>query len=342
MSIKRSGRPTIADVAALAGVSRSAVSKVLNNSYGLSADMRERVEAAIEELSYRPQSGARAMRGRTYTVGVVLADRSSAFAALVVEGMETEFEGTPFKIVIGPGGTSSERQIASIEALVDLRVDGLVLLTPSLPNRTLERLAQEIPCVAIGRHGRPNHFDSVVDDDALGASLVVEHLVGLGHHRIGHIAHDIGALRRPSVLAHTVRADSFIASMQLHGLEPNLVTTAYTEKGGYDGAQQLLSAPNPPTAIFAGADVAAFGVLRYAVEHQIDVPSELSVVGYDNVEASSITQVSLTTVDQYPRLSGQMCARLLIERIDGRTAAMTHTIAPRLVVRSSTAPPRTA
>lgn len=335
---QRRRRATIEDVAARAGVSRSAVSKVLNDAYGVSQDMRDRVQAAIEELSYRPQAGARAMRGRTYTIGLVLSDLRSPFAHLLIDGVQGELEGSPYKIVLGPGGPNPERQQRSIEALVDLQIDGLILLTPTVPAAWLEELGRSIPCVAIGRHGRPAHYDTVIDDDALGAALMVDHLVGLGHRRICHIAHAIGGLRRPSVLPHTVRADSFRAAMEAHGLEPDIIVTEYTEEGGYRGAAEAMARPTPPTAIFAGADIAALGVLRLTSERGLRVPENLSVAGYDNTEIASMPQISLTTVDQYPRLSGSTGARLLRERLEGRVTPVTHCISPRLVARSSAGP----
>jgi LacI family transcriptional regulator len=127
--------------------------------------------------------------------------------------------------------------------------------------------------------------------------------------------------------------------MRQHGLDPEVVVTGYTEKGGYEAAIKAFARSNPPTAIFAGADIAALGVLRAAEEKGIRVPEELTVTGYDNIYASTIGRVSLTTVDQSGNLTGSLSARLLLERIEGRKQPVHSVITPRLIVRSTSAPP---
>ncbi|WP_245589418.1 LacI family DNA-binding transcriptional regulator [Amycolatopsis balhimycina] len=333
---------TIRDVAREAGVSPAAVSKVLNNAYGVSDAMRERVTAATRKLGYRPKPAARAMRGRSYTIGVLLADVASPFAPMIVDGIQREIDDTGLQVLLGPGGASPERQQRSIEAMVDRQMDGLILIAPNVPTTWLETLAEEVPVVVIARHGRGRNYDSVVDDDVAGAELVVKHLSELGHEHITHIAHPIGKLRRPSVLSHTAREDGYCRAMTDRGLVPHVVTTSYTEEGGYTAAMAALRSERPPTAIFAGADVAAFGVLRAAAELGLDVPGDVSVVGYDNVAISGLPQISLTTVDQSGELTGSMSARLLRERLDGRDKPVTFSVSTQLVERRSTAVVRPA
>jgi len=168
---------------------------------------------------------------------------------------------------------------------------------------------------------------------------MVEHLVGLGHRHIVHTGHPPGGLRRPRVLSHTARRDGYVAAMKLHGLEPDVIVTSYSEQGGYEAAQQAFARPVRPTAIFAGADIAALGVLRAAEELRLRVPKDVSVTGYDNVYTSGIGRISLTTVDQSGRLTGSAAARLLLERIGGRVESVHHVITPRLIQRSTSAVP---
>lgn len=332
-------RVTIQDVAKEAQVSVSAVSKVLRDAYGVSPEMRTKVTTAIEKLGYRPQASARAMRGRSFTIGIMLTALSHPFHPEVVEGVTDELETTPYQEILITGGLTPERQQRSIEALVDRQVDGLIIIAPQMSSAWLEQLGASLPTVVVARHGGATAFDTVVDDDQGGARLMVDHLVGLGHRRIVHTSHPAGDLERPHVLAHTARCDGFIRAMQRHGLEPDVIETAYTEEGGYRAGVEALSRPTPPTAIFAGADIAALGVLRAAEEHGLRVPEDLTVTGYDNVNASSIGRVSLTTVDQSGHLTGQMSARLLLERLDGRTQPVHYVVAPRLVPRGSSAAP---
>ncbi|BEP14134.1 LacI family DNA-binding transcriptional regulator [Acidothermaceae bacterium B102] len=317
----------------------SAVSKVLRDAYGVSPHMRETVQRAIDSLGYRPQAGARAMRGRSYTIGVLMPDVHSPFAPLIVDGILKELEGSPFEVMLGPGGSSSAKQRSSVEAMVDRQMDGLVLIAPVMASTWLEDLAATLPVVSIARHGKARNFDTVVDDDEAGAHLMVDHLVRLGHRDIAHISSPQGELRRPARLSHTARADGFVAAMQQHGLRPDVVIGNYTEQGGYRAARQALSRAHLPTAIFAGADTAAIGALRAADEFGLRVPEDLTVTGYDNTDLSSIPQVSLTSVDQSGELTGSTSARFLLERLAGRTSPVAFSVTPRLVVRRSSAPP---
>jgi len=332
-------RATIQDVARSAGVSVSAVSKVVRDAYGVSPQMRERVTAAIEELGYRPNAGARAMRGRSYTIGVAIAELTSPFQPEVAQGVGDELEGTPYQeVVINAGGTSADRHKRGIEALLDRQMAGLVVVAPWFEIPWLEEVAKEVPVVTVALHGSPKNFDTVIDDEQLGAQLMVDHLVALGHRRIAHTSMPAADLRGPFALSHTARAEGFEIAMRKHGLQPQVIETYYSEEGGYEAATHVLDSPTPPTAIFAGADIAAFGVLRAAEERGIRVPEELSVAGYDNIFASTIGRVSLTTVDQSGHLTGAASMRLLLERFNGRTDPRQHVVAPRLVERKTTGP----
>jgi LacI family transcriptional regulator len=331
-------RVTIQDVAREAGVSVSAVSKVVRDAYGVSPQMREKVSEAIERLGYRPHTGARAMRGRSYTIGVMVAELSAPFQPEIVEGISEELEGTPYQEVLVTG-LAPDRQLRRIEALIDRQVDGLILITPWMSTPWLEALGAKLPTVVIARHGGADNFDTIVDDDHLGARLMVDHLVGLGHRRIVHVSHPSGGLTRPHVLSHTARCDGYAEAMKRHGLEADVIETAYSEPGGYDAAVRALTRPEPPTAIFAGADIAALGVLRAAEERNLQVPQDLTVTGYDNIYVSTIGRVSLTTVDQSGRLTGAKSARMLLERLEGRTRPVHYVIVPRLVPRATSAPP---
>jgi LacI family transcriptional regulator len=335
-------RATVHDVAQAAGVSVSAVSKVVRGAYGVSPQMRARVTAAIEELGYRPHAGARAMRGRSFTIGVVLVELKSPFLPEVAQGISDELEQTPYEDVIIVTGVSPERQKRKIEALLDRQVDGLVLVAPWLDVAWIENLAKSVPVVAVALHGSPRYFDTVVDDDQLGARLVVDHLVEAGHRRIVHTSMAPAETESTFVLSHTARRRGFEAAMRRHHLEPDVIETWYSEEGGYRAALQAFDRVEPPTAIFAGADIAALGVLRAAEEQGLRVPEDLTVVGYDNIYMATIGRVSLTTVDQSGHLTGSASARLLLERIDGRTEPKQFVVAPRLFTRGTSGPPARA
>lgn len=323
------------DVAEEAGVSVSAVSKILRGAYGSSPEMKTKVLSAIEKLNYSPNAGARAMRGRSYTVGVMLVELSSPFQPEVVQGISEELEGTPYQEIFIAAGQSPERQKRAIEALMDRQVDGVILIAPWMEANWIEALGSRIPTVTVALHGIGTNFDTVVDDDYEGARLVVDHLVSLGHRHILHTSMPPSAATEPFALSHTARRDGYTRAMQQHGLEPDIASTHYSEEGGYQAATEAFERRERPTAIFAGADIAALGVLRAAEQHNLRVPEDISVVGYDNIYISTVNRISLTTVDQSGRMTGAKAAQLLLDRLDGRTSAAQYVIAPRLIPRST-------
>jgi LacI family transcriptional regulator len=207
--------------------------------------MQTRVTAAIEELGYRPHAGARAMRGRSYTIGVVLVELTSPFQPEIVQGINDELEHTPYQDVIATGGTSSARQKRTIEALLDRQVDGLVLVAPWLEVAWIEEIARTVPVVTVALHGSPNNFDTVVDDDRLGARLVVNHLVETGHRQIVHTGMPPAELGSSFVLSHTARQEGYEEAMRHHKLEPDTIETYYSEEGGYQAAMQALDRSPP-------------------------------------------------------------------------------------------------
>jgi LacI family transcriptional regulator len=333
-------RVTIADVASRANVSTAAVSKVLRNAYGVSAAMQERVRQAMTELGYRPHAAARGMRGQTYTIGVMIPDVRNPFFPEIIESFSAHLDGTDYRVLLGPGGSDAGSQTRITDAMVDRRMDGLVMIAPIMPRRELEAIGRTIPTVVIGRHGRSAEYDTVVDDDIMGAGLVVEHLAGLGHRRIAHIGHESAGSHLPKSMPQTVRAEGYRQAMRRHGLEADIdiVFTSYSEEGGYTAARRLLSRPVRPTAIFAGADVAAIGVLEAAYEAGLRVPEDVSLAGYDNTGIAALGPISLTSVDQDGHLMGGNAARLLLERIEQkRQRSVLLSLSPTLVPRRSTA-----
>lgn len=179
------------------------------------------------------------------------------------------------------------------------------------------------------------------EDETAGAELVVAHLAALGHRRIAHIEHHETDPARLAEMPNTVRADGYRTAMQARGLEVDIVSTSYTQEGGYLGAQQILARPEHPTAIFAGADIVAMGVLTALAEAGLSVPADISLAGYDNTSFAALGPISLTSVDQAGRHIGTDAARLLLERIADRSRpAAQIKLSPTLVARRTTAPPR--
>ncbi|MEV1085461.1 LacI family DNA-binding transcriptional regulator [Streptomyces sp. NPDC050211] len=337
-------RVTIVDVARHAQVSTTAVSKVLRNAYGASPEMRAKVRRAIDELGYRPNAAARGMRGQTYTIGVVLPDIRNPFFPEIIDGITGRLAETEYQVFLGPGGCDDEKAEARVtDAMIDRGMDGIVLVAPLSPRARLEHIASLVPTVVVGRHGHSLVYDTVTDDDMAGASLVVDHLAGLGHRRITHIEHHETDPTRSAEMPNAQRAEGYRRAMRALGLaeEIDIVSTSYTQQGGYQGAQELLARTCRPTAVFAGADIVAMGVLDAFAEAGLSVPGDISVAGYDNTTFAAFGPISLTSVDQAGHEIGDNAARLLLERIaDRHKASAQLKLSPTLVPRRTTAPPR--
>jgi LacI family transcriptional regulator len=339
-SVRR--RVTITDVARHAGVSTAAVSKVLREAYGVSPQMKQRVGAAIDELGYRPHAAARGMRGQTYTVGLVLGSIRNPFFGDLLDGVTDALSPTPYQVFVGVAGYGAATQKHATESMVDRQMDGLILIAPGMARPDVLELAEQTPTVVIGHHDSPVGYDSVVHDDGAGARLVIEHLTGLGHERIAHTSTSGARGSRWRLRPEVVLAQGYTAAMTAHGGHEHaqVVTTSSSEEGGYEAGRRLLNQPDPPTAIFASTDAAALGVFRAAAELGLRIPADLSLVGYNNTVVSAYAPVQLTTVDQAGVEMGATATRLLLERIGGRGRPMIVSTSPRLVIRGTTAPPR--
>ncbi|WP_369029676.1 MULTISPECIES: LacI family DNA-binding transcriptional regulator [Streptomyces] len=335
-------RVTIVDVARHAQVSTTAVSKVLRNAYGASPEMRAKVRRAIDELGYRPHAGARGLRGQTYTIGVMLPDIRNPFFPDVLDGITGWLGDTEYQVLLGPGCNGEKEEARVTAAMLDRGMDGLVLVAPVSSRAHLEHVASSVPTVVVGRHGSSPVYDTVVDDDTEGASLAVGHLAGLGHRRIAHIEHHETDPTRLAEMPNARRAEGYREAMRRLGLAEwiDVVSTSYTQEGGYEGAKELLARPRVPTAVFAGADVVALGVLEAVGEAGLSVPGDISVAGYDNTTFAALGPISLTSVDQAGREIGRNAARLLLERIADRHKPTGQVrLSPTLVPRRTTAPP---
>ncbi|MFI6735818.1 LacI family DNA-binding transcriptional regulator [Nonomuraea sp. NPDC050451] len=328
-------------MAKLAGVSKAAVSKVIRNDYGVSEAMRDRVKRAIDELGYRPQAAARALRGRSFTIGVLMQHIGIPFYAEIMSGLVEQLAESDYQAIMIQGGTRAKTEERAIDALMDRQVDGILMIAPLAGRTQLERVAREIPTLVLGRHDRSPAYDSIVDDDRTGSELVMEHLISLGHRRIGHITFHRERERAADQMPR-IRAETYERVMRDHGFtdEIAVVATSYSEEGGYLGAHELLSRSPRPTAIFAGSDESALGVLTALHEAGLSVPDDVSVAGYDNTRLAAHPNIALTTVNQDGAVMGRTAGRLLLERIGGRTTAVHFSVTPSLVVRRSTAPLR--
>lgn len=337
-------RSTIKDVAEAAGVSRAAVSKVLRNAYGLSDDMRTRVEAAMTALSYRPQTAARGLRGRTYTLGVVLPDVRNPFFPDIIDGVISTLRSTSYQPLIGFRPSADANEQHAIDTLLDHKVDGFLMIAPRLDEAYLHAVATSVPTVMLGRHDRDCGYDTVNNDDRSGARLAVEHLLALGHRDIAYFGLDVVSVGVTNSTA--LRLEGYRETMRRNGLADHMQVFEGTHFRGehYDEdlARRILTAPRRPTAIFCWTDSVAFTVMAEAAKLGLKVPDDLSVIGYDNTRLAALPQLSLTSVDQAGHVLGEQSMRLLIERIEGRSSDRHFLQPPHLDVKGSTGPVRSA
>lgn len=329
------------DVAAAAGVSKSLVSLALRGDHGVSAATSARILDAAERLGYRSNTLARGLvQGRTMLLGVLLTDLANPYHTEVVSGVEEAAEERGFTVLLAHGRRDRSRLARRLDALLQLNVDGVVVVSSWLEPEVLEAAARRVPVVMVGRPEAPTPgVDTVANDDRAGAEAAVRHLAELGHERIAHLAGSgrPASRAREAGYRKTMRNLGLAAYAVVRGVGSGAAVGAGT--GNRErAAAELLDAG--PTAVFATNDLAALAVLDRAHETGRPAPGGVSVVGYDNTALAETVRPRLTSVDQPRLVMGRLATRLLLERLGGRTGDRHEVLIPNLVVRDSTAPPQ--
>lgn len=327
-------RTRLADVATRAGVSPATVSLVLREQPGPSEATRAAVHEAAAALGYRADRTASSLaRKRPHLVGVVL-DVSHPFHAALVDALDGAVAGTGLDLVLSTT-TSRRDETAAVETLLDSRCAGLVLLGTTMSARALDDLAAECPVVAVGRPGA-RRARGVLADDAVGLGLAVDHLVDLGHRRIAYVDGGRGTIA-------TARRRGYRAAMTRRGLadEVVVVPAGDTESAGLEAGGRIAAEPlaTRPTGVVAFNDRVAVGVRDALLREGVAVPDDMSVVGYDDSPLARLATVRLSSVSQDPEPMAAAAVGVLTALVEGRSDVEDVVVEPRLVVRSSSAPP---
>lgn len=282
-------------------------------------------------MGYRSNALARSLvQGRTSLFGVVLTDLANPYHTEVVAGIEQAADASGFGVLLAHGRRDRDRLAHQLDTMLQLNVDGVVVVSSWVAPDTLRSAARRCPLVMVGRGEAPvPGVDTVANDDTAGAVEAVEHLASLGHRRISHLA----GSARPAARA---RRDAYVATMQRLGLPASVV-----EPPLGTGAASLRRVRRcGASAVFTSNDVLALGLIDSCWDAGVDVPGALSVVGYDNTTLAAALRPRLTTVDQPRQRMGTLAVRLLSERLGGRTQDQHEVLMPHLVIRESTAPAR--
>ena len=332
----RRGYVTMDDVAREAGVSRALVSLVMRDSPKVSPHRRERVLTAAALLGYRPNAAARNLAShRSRTVGVLLNDLHNPFFAEIANGIEDYASDIGYRLLIITGGRREQREQAMLEALLEYRPDGLILVSPRLAGPQITSDVGSVPCVVVGRRIRDRRIDCVMTDEALGAKLAVEHLLGLGHER--HRPYRRRAGRRRGAAARGLPQGDGRGRAR----DARAGRAGRVHRGGRRGRRRGAAAGRRmPTAVFAANDLVAIGLIDRLDQDGVRVPEDVSVVGFDNTFVAAFSHIRLTTINQPRHEMGREALQLVLERTDGRTKGATRLHEPALVERSTTAPPR--
>ena len=339
--VRKAQRPTMKDVARLAGVSVQTVSVVVNEKAVVTPVTRDRILAAIDELGYRPLAVGRSLRtGSTRTIGLMVADITNPFFARMADAVEDYAHRAGYNLILYNTHSDPERERTYLQIATQRWVDGMLFVTTTDTLHGLGSLRKAgIPVVAIDRI--PDHYDgpSVILDNRKTGAMVAEHLLDLGHERLAHICGPLDL--RLSV----ERLESFQGAIRARGLEPlpHVVgDVAWSAESGYAAMHELLARAPSPTAVFASNDRLAIGAMRAAVESGLRVPEDISFVGVDNIELSPYQTPPLTTVRQRLTDVATLATKILLDLLEGQEPAEAHVVfEPELIVRQSTArPPR--
>jgi len=331
---------TIVDVAQEADVSYATVSRVINNGAHVRPEKRERVLRAMAKLGFTVNQQARSLRaGRSQVIGLLVHDLGTSYIGEIIRGIEAELSAASYDLMLYTTHRRKTKEATYVSAITRGMADGLLLVLPRNPEAYLESLRQRrFPYVLVDHQGIDETGPAVGATNFQGAYDATQHLLSLGHRRIGFITGqmEMGCSRD--------RLAGYRAALLATGIPPDpqwVREGDFFQPDGFAGAQALLALPQPPSAIFASNDVSAFGVMEAVRDAGKRLPDDMSIVGFDDIPQAAQVNPTLTTVRQPLEQMGRTAARMLLEIIgnEARPAARVE-LPTELIVRASTRPPK--
>lgn len=305
----------ISDVALKAGVSPATVSRVLNNNACVNAQTKEKVLEVIRELGYRPNAAAQNLRSqKTMTIGVIVPEINNSYFAEIIKGIENKAYAEKYKVIICDTENHKEKELEFINLLLNRTVDGMILVTPLMPEEEIKRIVDMNYCIGVvGRHIEHQKVHCVFTDNVKLSKEVVRHLIDQGHRRIVFLSGYADAIDSYERLEGYMKAlrDEHIP------FAPELIENGnFNERGGYEAMKRLFGKKIGFTAVYAANDEMALGVYKACSEAGLLIPDEIAVVGVDNNRIGRYISPKLSTVDQPKIRMGRAIVEKLLHQLE--------------------------
>jgi LacI family transcriptional regulator len=327
--------PTIKDVAELAKVHPSTVSRVINGDSRISEKTKNKVLLIIKKLGYTPNAIARGLKTkRTYTLGMLIPDITNPFFAELARGVEDAASKNSFNIILCNTDDKLKKERTYLEILREKRVDGLILGTSHIRDKSiLELEKKKFPYILISRNVERLNKNCIIIDDLVGGMMATEYLIKLGHHRIAHIS---GPLKTRSGLNRLKGYQLALKKFKIEYNDELVGEGDFRIRGGYQVMKRFLKLTKPPTAIFAANDLLALGAMQAIQKKNFYIPEDFSIIGFNDIELASFVYPSLTTIRQPILEMGNLAVKMLLNIIiDGEFNQKRVILQPKLIIRGS-------
>lgn len=327
--------PTIRDVAELAGVHPSTVSRVINDDSRISEKTKNKVLSIIKKLGYTPNAIARGLKTkRTYTLGMLIPDITNPFFAEIARGVEDAANANGFNIILCNTDDKLKKERIYLEILKGKRVDGLILGTAHIKDKSiLELEKKKFPYILVSRNIEKLNKNCIIVDDVAGGIMVTEYLIKLGHRRIAHIT---GPLKTRSALNRLKGYKLTLKKCEIEYRDELVGEGDFRIKGGYQVMKRFLKLAEPPTAIFAANDLLALGAMQAIQKKKYHIPEDFCIIGFDDIRLASFVYPPLTTIRQPMLEMGALAVKMLLKIIEeGEFNQRKIVLKPKLIIRES-------